>query len=414
MSISMKTESPRKLPARFLIFLVSLLMFAVPARAQEFGIDLKKIPKPAEQKLLPEADFNKQTKKVIETEPYNEPQVGYSVRLPKNWTDNAQVAPIFSNVGKSMLSDTVLGIVGRYISAPRNLFRSYLTIEAQTLTYEVSAQNWFVNFTLNSGFSLTALEEKNSREVEALYVQVIKDQTYVVRSRVIMNGSSLIVVRYYLPQEIYEDEKAQQEQIVDSFTLLQPTSERIEKQAQYGFLDQSYFNYPESWTLKEKSILSVERMSALLYQATRAKGTLVVLDGHIKILVVSRLLKTTLGQEIGKFREELKIPKYKVGNLIENVKYDHDPSIKSSSAQIYRLVPDDPVNMKEYEFLVNVMEGDDYYYITSMITPSRQEDFYTWAQNMEAAKIINESMRRSNVSLEYDPNDPYFDYLKEQ
>ena len=413
MSISMKTESPRKLPARFLLFLTCLLVWSASAQAQELGIDLKKIPKPAEQKLLPEAEFIKQTKKVVDAEPYNEPNIGYSLRLPKSWTDNTQVAPIVSSVGKSMLSDTVLGIAGKYISAPRNLYRSYITVEAQTLTYEVSAQNWFVNFTLNNGFSLTALEERGSREVEALYVQVIKDQTYVVRSRVIMNASSLIVVRYYLPQENYEIERAQQEQVMDSFTLLQPTNERIEKQAQYGFLDQSYFNYPESWTLKEKNILSVERMNALLYQATRAKGTLVVLDGHIKILVISRLLGTTLPQEIAKFREELKIPKYKVGDMIENVKYDHDPSIKSSSAQIYRLVPDDPVNMKEYEFLVTVMTGDDYYYITSMITPSRQEDFYTWAQNMEAAKIINESMRRSNVSLEYDPNDPYFDYLKE-
>ena len=315
-----------------------------------------------------------------------------------------------------MLSARVLGIVGRYVGAPVNLVRSYITIEAQTLNYEISAQNWFVNFILSNGFSLTALTEKNSREVEALYVQVEGDQTFVVRTRVVLNGQNLMVIRYYLPQENYETEHAQQEQVMSSFRLLLPVNEKIEKQAQYGFLDQSYFNYPESWALKEKNILSVERMSAVLFQAKQeneGKKRLIILEGHIKINVISRLLKTTLQQEIETFRANLKIPNYTVGKLIEQIQYDYDTSIKSGQAQVYTLTPSDPINMQEYEFLVTVMEGEDYYYITSMITPSRQEDFYTWAQNMEAAKIINESMRRNNISLEYDPNDPYFDYLKQ-
>ncbi len=390
--------------------------FASPVQARELGIDLKTLPKVKPNQLLAEKDFEAKTKKVVENDPYNEPKISYTMRLPKDWTDNAQKAPISGTPGQSLLSGRVLGIMGRYIAAPKNLLRSYVIVEAQTLTYEISAQNWFVNFILGNGFSLTALTEKTSREVEALYVQVVKDQTYVVRARVILNGSSLIIVRYYLPQENYEAEKAQQEQVITSFRLLLPTNEKIEKQGTYGFLDQSFFNYPESWTLKEKSILSVERMSALLYQARQeneGKKKRFVLEGHIRIHVVSRLLNTTMQQEIENFRNNLKIPNYSVGKLIEEITYDYDPTIKTGKAQVYTLVPNDTVNMQSYEFIVTIMEGEDYYYITSMITPSRQEDFYTWAQNMEAAKIINESMRRHNVSLEYDPNDPYFDYMKE-
>lgn len=416
MCISTRTESPRALSVKFLLFFAVLFLLAMPSQAQQLGIDLDALPKLKQNTLLPEAQFNAATKLLSEKAPYNEPRISYSLRVPKNWTDNIQQAAETKDIvpsDKTMLSTSVLGIIGRYVGAPKNLLRSYIMIEAQSLDYEISAQNWFVNFILRNGFSLTALTEKSPQEVEAMYVQVDKDQTFVVRARIMLNGSSLLVLRYYLPAENYEEERALQEQIVGSFRLLQPVNERVEKQALYGFLDQSYFNYPESWTLKEKSIFSVERMSALLYQA-RNDETKTILEGHFKINVISRLLKTTLADEIKNFKDTLKIPNYAVGALIEDVKYDYDPSIKSGRAQIYKLVPTDSVNMKDYEFVVTVMEGDDYYYITSMITPSRQEDFYTWAQNMEAARIINESMRRSNVAMPgYDPNDPYFDYLKE-
>jgi hypothetical protein len=403
--------------SRFFCALIALLLIAAPvAHARELGIDLKTLPKLKKNELLPEKEFEAQTKKIVENDPYSEPKISYTLRVPKNWTDNLQKPPVAAASGKSMLSARVLGIVGRYVGSPVNLVRSYITIEAQTLAYEISAQNWFVNFILSNGFSLTALTEKNSSEVEALYVQVLGDQTFVVRTRVVLNGPNLMVIRYYLPQENYETEYTQQEQVMRSFRLLLPVNEKIERQAQYGFLDQSYFNYPESWALKEKNILSVERMSAVLFQAKQeneGKKRRIILEGHIKINVISRLLKTTMQQEIETFRANLKIPNYTIGKLIEQIKYDYDPTIKSGKAQVYTLAPSDPVNMQEYEFLVTIMEGEDYYYITSMITPSRQEDFYTWAQNMEAAKIINESMRRHNVSLEYDPNDPYFDYLKQ-
>lgn len=422
MSISTKTVSQRRSSAARLFLILCAVLTALPAagayaQSAQLGINPSTVPAIKPNKLLPEQAFEAATKKVVETAPYNEPKISYSIRVPKNWTDNDQKAPIAAgSAGGSLLSGRVLGIVGRYVGAPINLLRSYVQVEAQVLTYEISAQNWLVGFILSNGFSLTALTEHNEREVEALYVQVIKDQTYVVRTRALLNGPNLVLVRYYLPQENYEAERAQQEQVVSSFTLLSLTNERIEKQATYGFLDQSYFNYPESWTLKERSILSVERMSALLFQ-TRAEGEgrkqRLILDGHIRIQAISRLLNTTIEQEIDTFRKNLNIPDYEVGSLIEHITYDYDPTIKTGKAQVYALSPKEKTRLHPYEFLVTIMEGEDYYYITSMITPARQEDFYLWAQNMEAARVVNESVRRFNVSLEYDPNDPYYDYLKD-
>jgi hypothetical protein len=383
---------------------------AAPAMAA-IGINITDIPKLKEYQLKSQEEFEKTTKVIKQENPYGDSKISYEFRVPKKWSLNVQQAPI-GGEGGSPLSKSVLTIIAKYISEPKNLQRSTITIEAQELAYEISAKNWFINFIINNGFSLSGMTEKSSREIEAMYVALENDVTYVVRTRVILNGSRLVVVRYYLPQENYEEEKVLQAQVMASFRLLQPTAERIETQETYGFLDQSYFNYPKSWTLKEKSILSIERMSALLTQEMTDRKRQ-ILEGHIKIKLISRLLKTTLAEEIENFRKELKIPHYSVGQLIENVDYTYDPSIKVGKAQLYRLEPDDKVNMQAYEFLVAVMQGDDYYYITSLITPSREQDFYTWAKNMEAVRIVNESMRRSNLVMKYDPNDPYFDYLKE-
>lgn len=415
MSISTKTGSPRKLFARILpfIFLFAALVLSAPlAHAQALGIDPTKIPKPKPNEQQTKEGFENATKKITEEDPYNEPEISYTLRVPKSWSDNVQKAPIEAS-GKSMLSGNVLGLLGRYISPPKNLVRSYITVEAQTLTYEISAQNWFVYFILRNGFSLTALEEYDSRHIQALYVQVIKDQTFVVRTRVMLNGPNLVIVRYYLPQENYNDEKGQQEQVMNSFALTDISNEKIEKQAKYGFLDQSFFNYPASWTLKDKSILSVERMSVLLYQATTKDQKKLILDGHIKVHVISRLLKTTMADEVEHFRQNLQTPNYTIGNRIEEVSYQFDPSITTGRAEVYKLIPKDPVTMKAYELLVALMEGEDYYYIVSLITPSREQDFYSWAQNMEAARILIETLRRNDIALNMDPNDPYFDYLKD-
>lgn len=419
MSISTKTAAPRKsamvemMIRKAGVFLIALILGAALqiAPAKAIGIDLTKLPKVKEYEPLPKEKLEKDSKRVNEAAPYNETKMAYELRLPKNWTNNIQTPPVNSDAQKPILSDTVLGILGRYIGAPKNLLRSYVVVEGQGMNYEISTAHWFVNFILLNGFSLTALTEKSPTEIEAMYVQVDKDQTYIVRARVMVNGNRLIMVRYYLPQENYEEEKAQQGQVIQTFKLLNPTGERIEKQNTYGFLDQSYFSYPVSWNLKEKSILSIERMSAILYQE-RLDGKESILEGHLKINVVSRLLKTTLAQEVDTFRKGLKIKDYKIGQLIENVKYNYDPSIKHGKAQSYRLDPLDAVNMQPYEILVTVMQGDDYYYITSLISPSREHDFYGWARNMEAARIINESIRRSNMP-KFDPNDPYYDYLKE-
>lgn len=413
MSILMKTANQLPLKLSLVATLFALMMPVASVHAQ--GVDLNKVPPVNEPAPMSEADIKAKMKRAKEVKPYNKNDLSFELILPKDWSDNTQPPPIGPSMDQK-LSKTVLSVLGKFVSPPKNLVRSHITIEALDLPYEISAKNWVVNYILTSGFSLTGMTEKSNKELEVLYVQVDGDQPYVVRGRAVINGSTLSIIRYYLPQENQKEDEALQAQVVNSYTMLSPSKEGIEPQEKYGFLDQSYFNYPASWDLKDKSILSIERMSALLSQVSRreAKDDELFLDGHIKINVISKLLKTTLDEEIATFRDELIIPGYTLGKMIEKVNYNYNRDIKSGKAQIYELQPSDPVKMSPYEFLVTVMEGEEYYYIISMVTPSRDQDFLTWAQNIEAARTVIESTRRQSVSIEEDANDPYYDYLKEE
>lgn len=420
----MKNAAPRKY-ARFKLFALicaALVGMAAPVAASStqninvMGLDLSKIDKPSAVPFAPEAAFEAATRLETEAAPYDDRALAYEIRVPKDWTDNVQGTVGEIQTDSKVLSDTVLSILGRYIAKPVNLRRSYVVVEGMMLGYEINIRDWFLNFVLKNGFSLTALDERSSKELEGLYVQVTDDQAYLVRARAIISGSRLIMVRYYLPQENIQTEKPQQAQVIHSFKLSAPSAEAIEKRAEHGFLDQSYFDYPASWTLQARKVYSIERMDALLYKKSgedrEAKQD--ILDGQIKIKLVSRLLKTSLADEIKAFREGSAIKGYQIGKMIEEVKYTYHPSMTAGKTQIYELVPEDKVSMKSYEMVVSILQNDDFYYFVTLITPARQNDFYIWARNMEAYKIVTGSFRRNNLPVgAADPNDPYYDYLKD-
>lgn len=418
MFISMKTASLRKSSVvRAFLLIAALLVSAGSAWALE--VEAAKIPALKKYDFVPEAQFDAQTKAVNETSPYGDDELSYSLRLPKGWTENTQATLMGSSSGEGVLSSDVLSIIGRYTSPAKNFKRSYVTVEAIHAAYEIGMKDWFFNFMIRSGFTISAMSEKSLREIEALYIQNEGEDAYVVRARLILNGSKIVLVRYFLPQDNYDDEKIEQAQIIDSFKFLSDAGTQIEKRETYGFLDQSYFDFPASWELKERSILTIERMSATISQIrvigddkTNEGDREYVLQGFIKVVAVSKLLKTTLPQEIERFRSEIKIPGHKIGKMVGQLSFDFHPDIVSGKGQIYALTPDAAVRTKDYQLAVSVLEGKDYYYITSLVTPSKAQDFYIWARNMQAYRIVNETIRRGNVPVP-DASDPYFDYLKD-
>ena len=410
MSISMNIASLSKSMAvravlALLLCVLTLSGFSGTGQAASDTIDLSKLPKVQDFGMT--KDYTDSSALIKYEGANKENLISYEMRLPETWIENAQGDAAEEVKNKLMklrdnsvgdkavitpINDSVLTLLGKYTGPPKNLVRSYATVEAQGLVYEVSALHWMVNFVIGNGFTLTAVTEHSSRHVDGLYVQMAADQTYAVLVRVFINGNRVVMARYYLPQENYDEEKEEQWMAISSFKLLNSSGQKIEQQDTYAFMDQVYFDYPVSWTLEKQPILSIERMFATLFLKNQNRNS-VVLNAHIRVNAISKLLGTTLAQEVEKFKNGVTIKDYKIGGLMENMDVKYNSSIKYGKSQIYHLIPDDQVNSRNYEFFMTIMEGENYYYFVTMVGPTRENDFFAWARNIETYKIILHSLR---------------------
>lgn len=370
-------------------FILLALILAPVSGPLAKGVDLKGIVPLKPVDFIPKAEFEAKTKLVSEV-PFGDRYLAYQMRLPSDWT-RAVDPPRTVPDARMQMSDRVLGIIGEYVSPPRLDLRSMVTIEALELAYEINAKNWFINYMLANGYTPTALTEISETEIEAIYVDVQKDTTFVVRLKAIINGPRVVIFRYFLPQQDVQNERVMQAQIVNSFRLTNAESETIERRSTFEFLDQSFFDYPASWKAETPRFKSIERMKGLLYTGIRREAP----DAQVNVYLVSRLLGTTLADEVAQYKSKISIPGYELKELIETIDYTDNPDMEFSATEVYRLAPQE-TKMKDYEMVVAVMQGGDYFYIMTMLTQSRQEDFYLWARNMRAFRVMAESMRRYN------------------
>lgn len=352
------------------------------------GVDLKSIPELKPVEFMPTADFESKTK-VIEEAPFKDMYIAYGMRLPVDWKYSIDPPKTIPDAKMKRMSDRVLGMLAEYSSPPRLDLRSYMTIEALELTYEINARNWFINYMLSNGKTPTALKEISEHQIEGLYVEIQGDDTFAVRVKAMINGPRVVIVRYFVPQQDFENERVMQAQVINSFHLLNEEIEFIERREKYGFLDQSYFDYPESWKLTAPRTKSIERMRAMLVSGENAQRP----DAQMNMYAVSRMIDTSLAAEVDAYRKKLNIPGYAIGDLVESVKFTHDKSVEFSATDVYRMTPTTAL-MKNYELAITIMQGVDYYYIITLLTPARDEDFYLWARNMRAFRIVAETMRR--------------------
>ncbi len=339
--------------------------------------------------FIPEKEFKGKTK-VIEHTPNDDIHLGYQVRVPTDWGDNTAKQEL--TLDGSFLGKKVLSVIARYTSPANPQYpRSFFTVEGMQLTYEVGVKNWFVNYALTNGLSLERMTVKGKKELEAIYVEVKKDTAYIVRTKVVINGSKVIVARYYVAQQGYKSERIIQAQVIDSFQLLSLDSGSIEDLTTFGFLNQSYFDYPPSWQLDAPPVTTIEEMRAQLHNNI-VEGKL---NGQIDILLNNRLAVSSRSEVIKKFREDFSVDNYTVDKLIESRDFEYHKDMSFGATQAYELNPTSS-SMLAYELWLSVLEGEDYIYLISLITPSRKDEFYTWAKNIESYKLIVKTMRRNN------------------
>lgn len=373
--------------SKTIIFVLTLILaFAASGHARAQILDLEKIPHMNAMKLMDEKEFESLTK-LHEEVPMGDTLLSYKIRLPENWTRGESYSP--DKLPEKSVSIDILGSIARFDGPPEVNARSYFTLEALQLDYEITAESWFTNFILTNGYTIQGMNKISDRELDALYIYVENGISYMVRLAARINGPRIIVAKYYVPQFLYPKEKIMQEQAMQSFKLLNTDVKQIETRRRYDFLDQSHFDYPISWDVVNREIRTVERMRAEIYTMSESEE----LNGRIRVLVVSRLLDTTLSSEVERFMGSFSVKNYELGGLIKSYDFDFHPDMEFAKTEAYKLDPAVPTMMK-YEFWASLLQNDDYYYIVTMLTPARDAEYFLWTKNVEAFRVVISSLRR--------------------
>lgn len=332
---------------------------------------------------IPANEFMSQTEAFQDT-PFGNKYLAYKVRLPKGWVKKE------TNISNTMdLSKKLLGEIGGYYGPAHHGGRSTFEIQASELDYEITAQNWFMNYIFSRGYTLQGLQKISDKRIEVLYVVLEKDQSSVVRAVVEVNGSRIVMAMYSVPEAQWNTERAFQSTVLKSFQFISPEPIRVEEKRTYAFLDLLRFDYPKSWRLLAPNIFSIEAMDAKIVNAQEDS----VLNGEVDIHVVSTEVDTTLSEEIKTVQKSLETKGLMIGTLIEQPQdikvQDH---IYFSRIEVYQ-ANDKDKELVDYEYWIGVLMEDRYFYIVTMLTPARNTDFAVWARNAEAFKTVVESLR---------------------
>lgn len=385
---------------RFFALVLAFAAALLPWRgmAQQFDV-ITLVPMPKIPVLL-QSYFEARTDLRHEV-PVGDEHLSYSIRLPKDWRKSTD-----AGLRNYTLNASVAGEIARYYGPPQGDKRSMFSIKALQLDYEISVRNWFINYILTNGYTLQGFSQISPDKLEALYVLVEDEQTFVVRAAIQLNGRRMILAEYYSPYDLWHQEKSLQQACISSFQMLNPDKSVIEILDTYNFLDLVEFQYPISWTLRAPAIRSIDQMSVTLVNAAK--------DGQLNGIIDVGIMSTdTIGvkdedlnkQMAEKVSSEIKTRTgFDIGEKIEDVSgYKFSKGMENGKVKIFQAAGN-PEKLLSYEIWIATMEEEGYKYYITMVAPSRRDDFFVWARNSKAFQRVVESIHSGttdNVDADY-------------
>ncbi len=347
-----------------------------------------------EIELLPELQFLAQSTRYNET-PFDNEFLEFEFRYPSDWTKRDN-----TGLGKQeeSLSSQVLTELARFIGPARLMGeRSKIVIEAGLLEYQLNVDQWFYEYVLKSGATVQGLNVNSKDDLEALLIFVDDDITYVIRTRVIINGKRVLLINYYVPINEYQSEGIMQAQVIKSFKVPNKDRSVVEDLNKIKFLDIAEVSYPKSWVTRQASLEDLGLMFAEFLNVGNREVESVAdvkdFEGKIDVMLISSVSdKHTLKDELQKKYDQFIDRGAKIGGTVELIDdlalVDEFPFYKS---KVYKVVGDE-VRISETEYWVTIGYYGYYHYVITLTTPSRNTNFLHWARNTQTYKLVLENL----------------------
>ncbi len=378
-----------KLSLLFAFAITLLGSFSNNANAQGRDLDIfERFKKPMPKlKLMSEKEFLEATK-LIEKKPYGQDILEYSMRIDKTWSEG-----IDRSAGNFMLSEKLFLELNTFYSPPTIAGRSRVEVSALNMEGNLTAEQWYIKYILEGGYTTEGFVTHNPDKVESLMIVMEKDYSYYLRTLIQISGNKVIMVKYYVPIHYIKEQAVMQQMVVDSFRLKYIKERVYEEMLAYRFLDIAEFKYPKNWKVFAKPVRNVDRLEVSLLNMKENAGVSGVTptsstEGKMDVKVVSATVKNTLVEEIDEYKREIESTGMLIGEKIdEDYNFTYGKNIDFAITEVYKGV-DSADSSSEYEFWFTVLVGGNYYYFVMLLTPSRNNMFATWADNTQNYKLM--------------------------
>jgi len=370
-----------------MIVFLGLVMFFSPASYAQQVVEGFKVEMPKLKEV--ELDVFNKTSTLYKRMPFGDEYLAYSVRLPKNWSKQANEG------GEDFrLSNKVLGEIDRYYAPVRMGERSYLSVKAVELDHKLTAEQWFLLYMLENSYTLQGMPVVDDNRVEVLYVVVNRGVTYIAMAAAQISGKRVVFSQYVMPSDVWDAEQGYATRVMESFQLDKLDDAPVEEKVQYQFLDVAEMSYPVSWDIRTRPLRSLDKLSARLLNVKKKTGFggARYLNGQIDVHLINEFIVDDIEDDIENFKSEISADNLVIGDALETLEgFEVHESITPISAMVYKAT-DKARSLLGYEFWLSVVQSGEYYYFVSLLTPARDADYASWARNIETFKELNQNI----------------------
>ncbi|MCB1784431.1 MAG: hypothetical protein KDI13_10610 [Alphaproteobacteria bacterium] len=339
---------------------------------------------------------------LYETVPFNDPLLAYSIRVPKDWEK-------MEDKGSSnfLLSNKLFSDMGLFYSPPDLYGRSKIEIKVINLEYQMTAEQWYLMYILQTGMTTEGMTVYDDNKAEALTVIMEQDVSFIKRTVVQINGKRLILVDYFVPLANWKKDQSVQSKVIESFKIKNPKHEYPEEFLKYQFLDIAEVQYPESWDVRPAPLRSADRMASKFIKLHKTTDPMTrkvktSTEGQIEVSLISLMAVETVSREIDLYKKNLENSGMIIGEKLENIdSIKYSKSFTLALTEVYRAI-DSTHDDIDYELWYSVLIAGNYVYMVTLLTPGRNDSFALWVRNTEAYKTIIQNTRTSANGFDLD------------
>lgn len=333
-----------------------------------------------------EAFNNDELMKTYEIVPYQTVELGFSIRLPKDWayTENYEAKT------ETELNQKLLGNIARFDSPRISTYQPRVIVQALKMPHQISAKHWLRHHILISGFTPDSeIISKNPREASGYYIYLEDGNSMRTYIRALINKDTMLVAKFEIPTQMKTYMEYIQKKTLESFSLTYPEEGPIEDMKSFTLVDSIKLSFPGSWLVSDPDFRDMNRLLVSLKNKSESGS----LQGFVHVMAIRRNRNTSLRSELENlktyFEDTMKLQFDRLESSSKSPAYDR---FMFNRYEIYEVKNKQRGEVPQMLHLA-VLGDKEWYVILFLLSPREDDNLYNWARNVASFEAILQSIK---------------------